>query len=221
MMEYHDTNCSSTSVAMPNPGVTAAGIVYNNSSSGTLGKCLDAVDKGIARAADAEGSSAIAAGTPSFALGYQSLEKNVSNSESWRYVAIDGVLPTLANAFSGDYSQVYYMSFQRRTADAPAAAGTPTAGNGVLYENTATDIRTVAADAGAIADMYNNGMTITAAIIGNVNQGFNYTWGQSGYLQPSATPGNSLVAATPLTPWIRETAAKVPDSCQPLSKKQP
>ena len=147
------------------------------------------------------------AGRASFGLGYQATEKNMGLTENWRYVKIDGKAPTLQNAFSGDYDQAYYLSFQLRTADAPVSMGTPTAGNGIVYENTATDIRTAAADALAVADLYNINLNITGNIVATVNQGFVHTWGQGGFLQPSTSAPAAFALNNPLTPWARETAA--------------
>lgn len=218
MIEYHRTNCMSGSIPMPAGKVNPTGnlpVVFENSSSGNLGACLDRLDKGTGYASS---NPAIPAGRASFGLGYQATEKNMGLQENWRYVKIDGHAPTLENAFNGDYDQVYYLSFQMRTADAPVVAGTATAGNGVVYETGA--IRTTAADAGAIADFFNNNMNIAGNIVAAVNEGFVHSWGQAGFLQPSTTAPAAYNVNNPLTPWARETASAIPDSCQPLTRKR-
>lgn len=220
MIEYHRTNCASGTIAMPAGKVNPTGnlpVVFEGSSSGNLATCLDRLDKGTGYTSV---SPQMPTGRASFGLGYQATEKNMGLDENWRYVKVDGKAPTLQNAFSGDYDQVYYLSFQLRTADAPASTGQATAGNGTVYENTATDIRTAAADAGAIADLFNNNLNITGNIVASVNQSFVHSWGQGGYLQPSTAAPAVFALNNPLTPWARETAGAAPDSCQPLTRKR-
>lgn len=218
MIEYHRTNCASGTIVMPPGRLNPTGnlpIVWEGSSSGNLGTCLDRLDKGIGYSSV---TPAMPAGRTSFGLGYQATEKNMGLQENWRYVKIDGKAPTLQNAFKGDYDQVYYLSFQLRTADAPASTGQATAGNGITYETGA--IRSAAADAGAIADFFNNNLNITGNIVSIVNEGFVHSWGQGGFLQPSTSAPAVFALNNPLTPWARETASAAPDSCQPLTRKR-
>ena len=218
MVHYHRTNCASGTIFMPPGRANPTGnlpIVWEASSSGNLGVCLDRLDKGIGYTGV---TPAMPAGRASFGLGYQATEKNMGLQENWRYVKIDGKAPTLTNAFNGDYNQTYYLSFQLRTGDAPASTGQATAGNGIVYEQGA--IRTTPADAGAIQDMFNNNMNIAGNIVSSVNQSFVHNWGQGGYLQPSTAAPASFTLTNPLTPWARETALAAPDSCQPLTRKR-
>jgi hypothetical protein len=205
MIEYHRTNCMSGSIAMPaQPGGTGGlPLVIENSSSGNLGVCLDALDRGVG-ASSSGITPTIAVNRASFGLGYQATEKNMGLQESWRYVKVDGFAPTLENAFNGDYDQIYYLSFQNRN-DNSYVTGS---------------IRTTPADVGAVNDFYNLNLEFPGSIVAAANEGFVHQWGQGGFLQPSTTAPAAFNVNDPRTPWTRENAAKGADSCQPLARKR-
>jgi len=56
-------------------------------------------------------------------LGLVSLENTPSGSDNWKFVAIDGVAPTIANAVSGDYQFFVEQSMQWRSSTNGTAVG--------------------------------------------------------------------------------------------------
>jgi len=210
MMHYHRTNCyvdAQNILNQPGPGggfFGSGALVYENSSSGTLGSCLDALDTGLGLTSS-KLTPNIAAGVQSFGFGYQSTEKNIALAKNFRYIKVDGVAPTLANAIKGDYRQVYYMGFQNRVGNYLSGALRSAPAN--------------AAKTQAIQDIFDNVTNIDSTIVDGLNAGFVHTWGASGFLVPDATAASVLTAGDPRTPWTRENAAGNADSCQPLFKK--
>ena len=150
-----------------------------------------------------------------YGMGYQSREKNTSLGRPFRFIKVDGVAPTLENAVSGDYRDVYYLSYQNRV-----VGGSPDLRTG--------GVRTVAASATeiSVADEYfkiwNN---TAAAAIAQVNEtlvvdpdgvaGNGDEW-QGGYVTPVAGASQSYNGTDPETPWARQNLNGAPDSCQDL-----
>jgi len=204
MIHYHRANCMNGAFAMPGqPGLSGgAPAVFEGGSAGNLGLCLDHLDKGDGYTGV---TPVMAAGRASFGIGYQGLEKNVDNSENWRYVKVDGYAPTLKNVFDGNYDQIYFSSFQNRTGQDYRV--------GPLRSNVSASEKT------AIDAFFANDLQITGAIAADINAGLVYTWGASGYMIPSTAAPAAFSAANPLIRWAREDATGTPNSCQPLTKK--
>lgn len=245
MAEYLRTNCIANSPATKTfanniPQAVAAPHVYENEGSGDLDKCMNALNAGTGyNGGFANGltdypsaptptnggkSSVVPNGRTAYAIGYNSLERNTALDQQYRFVKIDGVAPTLENAYKGDYQDVYYLSYQNRV----DGSGNP--------EPRLGAIRTVAADAteiqvhkeffalwnspsAASVDAVNDGLIVNPdGVLGNADD-----W-QGGLLTPSKTApavwsGGPLAGDDPRTPWVRETATGSADSCQNLSLK--
>lgn len=201
MIHYHRTNCQSGTYPMPGqPGLTSGKpAVFEASSSGNLGLCLDALDQGTAYTGV---TPSIAAGRASYAIGYQATEKNQSNGENWRFVKVDGDAPTRENVYNGDYDQVYFLSFQNRN-DNSYVAG---------------PLRATSLDVAAVNEFFASNLNIDAGVAADINQGFEFTWGGAGFVIPSSSAPTTFSASNPLVPWARETVGS-PDSCQPLTRK--
>ncbi len=210
LIHYHRTNCYTAAqpiLSQPGSGATGFGIgplVYENSSSGTLGSCLDALDTGVGLSSP-KITPDITSGTQSFGIGYQSTEKNMDLAKNYRFVKIDGIAPTVDNAIKGDYRQVYYSGFQNRTSGY----------NTGPLRSTINSTKTT-----AIKDIFNNGTNINASIVAVLDQGFVHNWGQGGFIVPDATAPAKYTPGSPKTPWTREKANGAADSCQPLFKKK-
>ena len=209
MMHYHRTNCYVAAQSMLSQPGSGTGffpgpLVYENSSSGTLGSCLDAIENNSVLATT-KITPNIDGSVKSFGFGYQSTEKNIALAKDFRYVKVDMKAPTLANAIHGDYRQVYYSGFQNRT------------GNYVAGALRSADADTVKAQ--AIQDIFENSTNINSSIVKVLNKGFVHTWGASGFLVPDATAPTVFTNDDPRTPWTRENAGGFADSCQPLFKK--
>lgn len=210
LIHYHRTVCYTNAQQMLSQPGNGAGffgagpLVYEGSSSGTLGSCLDVLDKGTVGLTTTKITPNIAAGSQSFAIGYQSTEKNMKLAKNYRFVKVDGVAPTLANAIKGDYRQVYYSGFQNRLTGydtGPLRASITTARN---------------ADIDAI---FNNATNINSNVVAVLDKGFVHNWGRAGFLTPDAIAATVFTVGDPRTPWTREDAAGGADSCQPLFKK--
>lgn len=202
MIHYHRTNCMNGSFAMPGqPGLLSGKpAVFEASSSGNLGDCLDALDQGSGYG---NTTPAIAAGRASYAIGYQGAEKNQSNGQNWRFIKVDGYAPTRRNVYDGNYDQVYFLSFQHRN-DSSFVTG---------------PLRNASLDVAAVNEFYNSNLNIDASVAADINQGFEFTWGGSGFVIPSTSAPTTFSASNPLVSWAREDALKAPDSCQPLTRK--
>ncbi len=213
LIHYHRTNCYVDAQAILNqPGAGAAGLfggplVYENSSSGTLGSCLDALDTG-GGLTSAKITPDIAVGVQSFGFGYQSTEKNMGLAKNFRYVKVDGIAPTLANAVKGDYRQVYYSGFQRRIGRS---------GAGDLYLLGA--LRTDTVDPVKVQALFNSSINIDPAIVAGLNTAFVHGWGAAGFLVPVKDAPTVYTSGDPRTSWTRETPTGGADSCQPLYHK--
>lgn len=133
---------------------------------------------------DLETCQATADANNQWSIGLQSLEKNASGSKPYRFVKVDEVAPTLANAANGSYKVWVENSIQWRKS--PAA--TPLAGDKlVLAQQLAADLGNV-------------------SVIASANTSYVHGFGQSGYLA-LASNGNTASAtgefdpATPVTPY--------------------
>lgn len=214
MIHYHRTNCFSGTIGMPAGKVNPTGnlpVVFENSASNMSG-CLRALDTGRGYASS---YPAVPSGRGSFGLGYMATTE-LDAGEQWRFIKIDNHAPTLENAFNGDYDQIYFSSFQLRTADAPASAGQVSAGNGVIYETG--PLRPNAADAGAIRDFFSTSLYSDGDTIAFVNEHYVHIWGRGGFLVNSITAPPVFNIDNPLIPWARQNADRSMDSCLPLTR---
>jgi len=238
MVNYLRTNCINNSPVVKTfannvPNVVAAPQVYENEGSGNLDLSMTALANGTgynggftdgltafpaAPTAGNGNSSVVPTGRTAYAITYNSLERNASLSRPYRFVKVDFVAPTLENAFTGAYSDIYYLSYQNRV-DSNGNPETRTGG-----------IRTVAADAGeiqVIKEFFADWNSPDAAAVDAVNDGLlvataSPQW-QGGLLSASKTApqvfSGGPIGNDPRTPWARETPGGTADSCQELSYK--
>ena len=154
--------------------------------------------------------------TSAFAMGYNSTENNTSLSFDYRFIKINGVAPTIQNAVTGEYTDVYYLSYQHRVAGGQADLQT-----GGIRTSAATAAQIAVAD--AYFDVYNN---VAAAAISKVNEGFEVDpdgvagsgdeW-QGGFVTPTAGAAMAYTVGVPETAFARQNAGGEADSCQSLS----
>ena len=216
MIHYNRTNCQAGTDAMiAQPGGSfGASYVYESSSSSTLGSCIAAMSTSAA-VVSSKLTPNVPAGLKAYGVGYQSTEKNGGiQAKDWRFVKIDGVAPTLENAFKGEYREIYYLSFQ----NVDTVNSTDTFDIG--------PIRTSAADVAAVNAFWANGLDISGPVAAQLNKGFERNDGagtvfwQGGFLIPSKTAPVVFASNNPLTPFARETTTGAPDSCSPLTNKR-
>jgi ABC-type phosphate transport system substrate-binding protein len=246
MAHYLRTNCINNSPSIKTFGNDYSQFfplaqVYENEGSSDIDKCMNALNSGsgynggfahglttfpgIPTPADGGKSSVVPQGRTAYAIGYNSLERNNALDQQYRFVKIDGVAPTLENAYNGNYQDVYYLSYQNRVI-----------ADGVTPDPRLGAIRTVAADATetqVIKEFFDLWHSPTAAAVDAVNDGLivnpdgilgNADDWQGGLLTPdklapAAWAGGPDAGNDPRTPWARQTAGGVADSCQNLSIK--
>jgi hypothetical protein len=242
-IEYLRTNCINASPSQRTfannvPQIVAAPQVYENEGSGGVDQCMNALATGVGynggftnglttfpgtpTPTNGGTASVVPLGRTAYGIGYNSLERNSSLGASFRFVKIDGVAPTLENAYLGTYRDIYYLSYQNRIVP---GSDTPEPRTGA--------IRTVDADATEIQilkEFFALWNSPTAAAVDAVNDGLivnpdgianNGDEWQGGLLSPSknapAVFSGGPTGNDPRTPWARETSAGVADSCQHLS----
>jgi len=243
-INFLHTNCIVDAPAMRTfannvPAFINAPNVYENAGSSDMDDCLSMLSTGAGfngdwafpnfpvgpPTADGTGdSSVIQPGRTAFALGYNSLERNVSLARAYRFLRIDGNAPTLEEAYNGNYSDIYYLSYQYRVS------------SGTTPDPILGSIRTVAADATELAVMkefFAVWNSPTVAAVQAVNDGLivdpdgvagNGDEWQGGFLvgdaaAPQVFSAGPAAGTDPRTPWSRETAGGTADSCQELSLK--
>jgi hypothetical protein len=208
MVHFARTNCNrAATLAMPAGGggvIPGQPLVFENSSSGNVDNCLNALETGAGAAAS---TPAVPAGRLSFGIGYQSLEKNVNRTLGYRFVKIDGVAPTLENAFNGDYSQVYFLSYNHRENDFRTGAARPALNGG---------------EAAILEQLIDSGFDISGSVASQINAGFVHSFGASGFVVPvlpAAAPA-AFNPANPVVPFARRNASNTgPDSCAPIYRR--
>ncbi len=243
MVNFLRTNCINNSPVVKTfannvPNVVVAPQVYENEGSGNIDLAMQALATGggynggftdgltVFPAAPTAGngnSSVVPTGRTAYALTYNSLERNASLARQYRFMKLDFVAPTLANAHSGAYSDIYYLSYQNRV-DGNGNPATRTGG-----------VRTVAADAGEVQvlkEFFADWNSPDAAAVDAVNDGLvvnpdgianNGDEWQGGLMSASKTApqvfSGGPTGNDPRTPWARETPGGSADSCQELSYK--
>ena len=124
-----------------------------------------------------------------WAISIQSTERNASRAANYRFIKINGALPTGEQVFLGHYPLVgeYGISWKGGSTDINAALNAL-----VAYSKLPS---TVAARNGDLS---------------------NHSWGQAGYIALSAngyTPPLTWDKTNPVTPYIRATSTGAPDAC--------
>ena len=155
-------------------------------------------------------------GTPftAYGMGYNSMEKNTALNFDYRFVKVDGAAPTLQDTIAGDYSDVYYLSYQNNNTYAMPASGIRSVAGSAAQQAVLQDYFSVwNATAPTALSAVNAGLEVDPdGIAGNGDE-----W-QSGYVAPTAGATFAYDGVTPATPWSRQVPSSgVADSCQALS----
>jgi hypothetical protein len=85
----------------PVPETAIRPMVHAMASSGGLAECLTELDSGTGSSGGSFDGSKYAGSR--WAIGFQSLDKNATRSAAYRFIKVDGVLPTLQNVVNGRY----------------------------------------------------------------------------------------------------------------------
>jgi ABC-type phosphate transport system substrate-binding protein len=206
--------CTSAGLSPDFPGSAINGPVRNEvSGSGDIETCLEDFADGEANAKqittvnpDVFNTPANTAGNRAWALGMQSLENNVAHTKHYRFIKINGVAPTLANAFKGKYEDWAEVTFQIRK----NLPNDPITGFKVdkeaVFNNLVSDVA-------------------SPAVLGVSN--FNHPFGLSGYLAIGTVHPftDTLNPALPVMPYSHAVVGAL-NNCQvPVipasSKKKP
>jgi ABC-type phosphate transport system substrate-binding protein len=165
-------------------------VVVLNSGSGDVTNCLNAFNDGVAIAGQNTFLDKM------WAMGIQSTEKNANLKDNFRFIKIDGVAPTLANAVNGTYFDVVEQTFQWRKG----------AGNQPLVGDKLVIMSEIATKASNPVELANNS---------KLNPKYNHTWGQSGYLALSTNgfaTNIPFTATNPVTPYTHVRGTSL-DNC--------
>ncbi|TAN53071.1 MAG: hypothetical protein EPN21_02410 [Methylococcaceae bacterium] len=166
-------------------------VVIENSGSGDVEVCLN--DFNEATVGLGANHPNPAAGYKAWAVGVQSLEKNATLSNKYRFVKVDGVAPTLENVANGSYLHWAEQTFQWRKTNAGGPSG-----------NKLKIIQKIASEASK------------PSIVAQLNVSFKHSFGDSGYLvtPQNATPDADGVfdANNPVNPYSHSFNGKV-DNC--------
>ncbi len=127
-----------------------------------------------------------------WAIGIQSSEKNANLANDYRFIAIDGVAPTLANVHAGDY---YHFAQQN-----------------INYVTGSLS--------GSRLDVYNTMVTAFANPTKLGNLGVDQPFGRSGWLAAPAASGTNAVTATlsntaPVTTFVKLSGGGLANTCAP------
>lgn len=133
-----------------------------------------------------------------WAIGMQSMEYNNTHTKHYRFIKVDGVAPTLENAFRGKYLDWVEQTYQWRKGAAAANALNPVTAEEVLI------LTKIANEAG------------NPTIIGtDLNSLSNYDFGQSGYMAigKNFAYSNNLVSTAPVMPYSHAVKSSL-NNCQ-------
>lgn len=207
--------CDST-VAKPasQPGNVVLGpLVYNNSGSGDVEKCLDDLNNGTNTANKPVVNVFQApnnfANRTAFAIGVQSTEKNVGHTKAYRYIKVDGAAPTLEATHAGDYYDFAEQSMQWRNDGTVGTAWTGT------WANAVADVETI------LAFMADNG--IDKVELANLNDAYERApaaggWNGGWLLNPAAAGATVDVVFdgtnNPTNTMTRAPFGQSPNTCQ-------
>lgn len=165
-------------------------LVIENSGSGDVEVCLNDFDNGTTNLG---ANHPTGKGYTAWAIGVQSLEKNATLSNNYRFVKVNGVAPTLENIANGSYQQWGESTFQYRNTAAKGPKG-----------NALTLLNKIASDAG------------NTTYVSQVNASFVHPFGASGYLvvPELATPDANGIfnASKPVNPYSHYFNNKL-DNC--------
>jgi hypothetical protein len=164
-------------------------IVVLGPGAGDVDLCLDDFNQGTNNSRQNPGNAR------AWAIGLQTTERNTDLRLNYRYIALDGVAPTLENTASGHYMNWVELTYQWRKAAFEGPTG-----------DKLTILRRIAADAGSPSIMARN------------NARFVHPWGRGGYLA-STTAGHAAPAdgrfdpANPINPYTHAPGLPL-DNCR-------
>lgn len=152
-------------------------IVIQNSGSGDIELCLNDYELGINNTGANTGF--FTPTTKAWAFGVQSMEKNANEVWPYKFVRIDGVTPTLANAFNGKYFDVVEMTYQWLK---PGVNKLPSC----VGEHLATcGPKPPEGDIKVIIEQMRTEASEPSVVASILNVASNYPFGKSGYLAPA------------------------------------
>jgi hypothetical protein len=180
----------------------AVASVFSIADGGNMESCLTDFAVGSAAALDYTASPVNTVGQTAWAFGQQSSDKNASATKAYRFVKLDHVAPTLANAYSGDYDFVNESTWQYAT--------TAASGRSQQYAivkqliSNVTDPATVGAD----LDAFTKQQFGYAGFFGTAANAYSHN---SAFVLP-ASISNTVAPTYPVTPWTRTNVSGVLDN---------
>jgi hypothetical protein len=125
-----------------------------------------------------------------WAIGHQSLENNKAHTKHYRFIKIDGVAPTLENAFRGKYLDWAEATYQWRN--------------------------TISADIKAVVQKVATDAASPSIIASDLNPGFIHAFGESGYLANGKNFAftDKLNLASPVMPYSHAPGSLALSNCR-------
>ena len=196
-VKYLNYPCSTAATApAEDTGATlelvAKAQIHAMSTSGGVSECLTELDTMVNSVGTAFNNTYVS-GNGRWALGIHGTEKNAKQTESWRFVKINGVAPTLQHAANGTYLDWVELTFQ-------------------YAKNHAFE-----AGEKAIVDEFIKAAG-NPAVLAALNANFSHPFGAAGYLASpkNYTPdANGVVnLAGPINPYSHATTAQGVNNCR-------
>lgn len=189
--KFLNNPCATSSLEFATSAATGP-VVNQMAESGDMEVCLQDWSKGTNSINDAVSGAAINGGLKTgWAIGQQSMEKNANNAKDYRFIKVDGVAPTLQNAFNGSYYDWVESTWQYRNE---------------LSGDKLTLVDTIIANASSPDKL--------ATLLNAANS--NYDFGKSGFLAVPAN-GNAIAAVLdetqPVIPYTHAGAGGALDNC--------
>lgn len=195
--KFLNNPCSSAGLNPDWSGSSLTGPVKHEvSGSGDMELCLEDFADGESNAKQVTSTNPDVFNTPvnssaqtAWAIGMQSTENNATHSKHYRFIKIDGVAPTLENAFRGKYMDWVEQTYQWRKA---------------ISQDKITIIQKIATDAGS------------PSILGTVlNPHFVHPFGPAGYLAVGTKHAftDTLNLSAPVMPYSHAATGSL-NNCQ-------
>ncbi|OAI11683.1 hypothetical protein A1359_01655 [Methylomonas lenta] len=200
--KFLNNPCSTAGLDPDWAGSALAGPVKHEvSGSGDMELCLEDFADGESNAKqvtttnpDVFNTTVNSSGAKAWAIGMQSTENNATHAKHYRFIKVDGVAPTLENAFRGKYMDWVEQTYQWRNA---------------ISQDKKTIIQKIATDAGS------------PSILGTVlNPGFVHAFGPAGYLAVGTKHAftENLNLSAPVMPYSHAVKGSLSNCQVPVIK---
>ena len=170
---------------------TGTTVTCNNRGSSDVDLCLDDLQKVTNSSGRFPGPVAALAPRYAWAIGVQSTEKNPDLGKGYRFIKVDGKVPSVQSVWAADYFDHYEQTCQIRK------------------DNSTID---PAADGSTLRSIFNTVCTAGMVDLFEANQNFVHPWGIGGWLGVPDGPGGAIIDAPLLDSKLMDPNDPVPMS---------